>query len=67
MSKISNEGLEQLQVVRNALDSMYNKLNKSVYIKNGETYKSINPFELVQEEVAGIAEILTAAKSWETV
>ena len=35
MSKISREGYEQIQVIKNALDSMYDKLNKSVYTKNG--------------------------------
>ena len=27
MSKISKEGYEQIQIIKNALDSMYDKLN----------------------------------------
>ena len=33
MSAISKEGYEQLTVIRNALDSMYDKLNSTVYTK----------------------------------
>ena len=29
MSKISKSGFEQIQVIKNALDSMYDKLDKS--------------------------------------
>ena len=34
MSKISKEGYEQIQVIKNALDSMYDKLDKTLYVKN---------------------------------
>ena len=35
MSKISSDGLEQLQIIKNALDAMYDKLDKDVYVKSG--------------------------------
>ena len=54
MSKISNEGAEQLQIARNALDSMYNKLDSKT-------------FEKVKEEFAGIAKILADVQNWERV
>ena len=54
MSKISNEGVEQLQIARNALDSMYNKLDSKTY-------------EKVKEEFAGIAKILADVQDWERV
>ena len=54
MSKISNEGAEQLQIARNALDSIYSKLDSKT-------------FEKVKEEFAGIAEILANAQDWEKV
>ena len=31
MSKISKEGYEQIAIIKNALDSMYDKLDKTVY------------------------------------
>ena len=54
MSKISNEGAEQLQTARNALNLIYNKLDSKTYNK-------------VKEEFAGIAEILANAQDWEKV
>ena len=54
MSKISNDGAEQLQIARNALDSIYNKLDSKTYNK-------------VKEEFAGIAEILANVQDWERV
>ena len=54
MSKISNDGAEQLQTARNALDSIYKKLDSKTYDK-------------VKEEFAGIAKILADAQSWERV
>ena len=33
MSKISKEGYEQIQVIKNALNSMYDKLDKPVYVR----------------------------------
>ena len=54
MSKISNEGVEQLQIARKALDSIYNKLDSKTFAK-------------VKEEFAGIAKILADAQDWERV
>ena len=42
MSKISNDGLQQIQIIKNALDSMYDKLNKMVYIPRKKTAKNID-------------------------
>ena len=39
MSKISKEGFEQIQVIKNALDSMYDKLDQTVYTKVKPTKK----------------------------
>ena len=54
MSKISNEGAEQLQIARNALNSIYDKLDTKTYNK-------------VKEEFAGIAKILANVQEWERV
>ena len=54
MSKISNDGAEQLQIARNALDSIYSKLDSKTYNK-------------VKEEFAGLAEILANVQDWERV
>ena len=67
MSKISKEGYEQITIIRNALDSMYNKLNKEVFIKDGKTYKSINLFDSVKSEFNGIATIVSSVDEWEKV
>ena len=52
MSKISKEGYEQLQVIKNALDSMYDKLEKSGNFKN------------VQDEFQAIAGIVEQSAAW---
>ena len=31
MSKISKEGYEQIKIIRNALDAMFDKLDKTLY------------------------------------
>ena len=54
MSKISIDGAEQLQTARNALDSIYSKLDSKTYDK-------------VKEEFAGLAKILADAQTWERV
>ena len=54
MSKISNDGAEQLQIARNALDSIYRKLDSKTY-------------EKVKEEFSGIAKILADVQDWERV
>ena len=67
MSKISKEGYEQIQVIKNALDSMYNKLDKEVFTKNGKTYKSTNLFNNVKDEFEAIAGIVEMSGTWSEV
>ena len=74
MSKISKEGYEQILVIRNALDAMYDKLDKSMFIPKGKKSKNIdgsyieaNPFELVKEEFDAIASILEESSTWSEV
>ena len=67
MSKISKEGYEQIQVIKNALDSMYNKLDKEVFTKNGKTYKSTNLFNSVKDEFEAIAGIVEMSGTWSEV
>ena len=52
MSAISKDGYDQILVIKNALDSMYDKLEAS-----GE-------FSNVQEEFEAIAGIVELAGSW---
>ena len=52
MSMISREGYEQIKVIKNALDSMFDKLEA-----NGN-------FSNVQEEFEAIAGIVELAGSW---
>ena len=72
MSKISNEGLEQIRIIKNALDSMYDKLNKSVFIPKGKKaknidgdYNEVNTFNSVKDEFEAIAGIVALAEDWE--
>ena len=73
MSKISREGYEQIKVIRNALDSMFDKLDKNVYVKVKETknddvnYKSTNVFNSVKSEFEAIAGIVDESSNWEEV
>jgi len=67
MSKISKEGFEQIQIIKNALDSMYDKLDRTVYTKNGTKYESKNVFNSVKDEFEAIASIVTTASSWSEV
>ena len=68
MSKISKEGYEQIKIIRNALDSMYDKLSgANVYTKNGTKYESKNVFNSVKDEFEAIASIVTTASSWSEV
>lgn len=70
MSMISKDGLEQIRIIRNALDSIYNKLGATVYTKVRPTknedvnYKPTKVFDSVQEEFEAIAGILSDADSW---
>ena len=74
MSKISKEGYEQIQVIKNALDSMYDKLDKIVYIPKGKKaknidgdYNKVNLFGSVQDEFETIAGIVEQSGTWEEV
>ena len=64
MSKISREGYEQIKVIRNALDSMYDKLDTTVYTKNGTKYESKNVFNEVKDEFEAIAGIVELSGTW---
>ena len=55
MSKISKEGYEQIKIIRNALDSMYDKL---------EAKKVFND---VKDEFEAIAGIIENCGTWEEV
>ena len=55
MSKISKEGYEQIKVIKNALNSMFDKLEK-----NGK-------FNEVKDEFEAIAGIVDLAGTWEEV
>ena len=72
MSKISKEGFEQIQVIRNAVDSMYDKLTGEYYIKNTTKVKDIekqyskaNLFNLVKDELEAISDIVEQTGTWE--
>ena len=67
MSKISKEGYEQIKVIKNALDSMYDKLDTTVYTKNGTKYTSKNVFSEVKDEFEAIAGIVEQSGTWEEV
>ena len=74
MSKISKEGYEQIQVIKNALDSMYDKLDKAVFIPKGKTpknvdgdYNKVNLFNEVKDEFEAIAGIVEQSGTWEEV
>ncbi len=55
MSKISKEGYEQIKVIKNALDSMFDKLDKS------------GNFDQVKSEFEAIAGIVEQSGTWEEV
>ena len=55
MSKISREGYEQIKVIKNALDSMYDKLEAK------------GAFNEVQQEFEAIAGIVDLSGTWEEV
>ena len=67
MSKISKEGYEQITIIKNALDSMYDKLDTNVYTKNGTKYESKNVFNEVKDEFEAIAGIIDLSGTWEEV
>ena len=55
MSKISREGYEQIQVIKNALDSMFDKLETK------------GVFNEVKDEFQAIAGIVELSGTWEEV
>ena len=55
MSKISRDGYEQIKVIKNALDSMYDKLETSGNFSN------------VKDEFEAIAGIVELAGTWQEV
>ena len=73
MSMISKEGYEQIKVIKNALDSMYDKLNSTVYTKVKPTknddvnYKKTNLFSSVKDEFEAIAGIVALTDEWKEV
>ena len=73
MSKISKEGFEQIQIIKNALDSMFDKLDRTVYTKVKPTknedvnYAATTPFDSVKEEFEAIAGIVNESSNWKEV
>ena len=74
MSKISKEGYNQIQVIKNALDSMYDKLDRAVFVPKGKVaknvdgnYESVNLFNSVKDEFEAIAGIVEQSGTWEEV
>ena len=55
MSKISKEGYEQIRIIKNALDSMFDKLEDK------------KMFSHVQDEFEAISGIVENAGTWEEV
>ncbi len=70
MSKISNEGLQQIRIIKNALDAMYDKLDTTVYTKVKPTknedvnYKPTKVFDSVKDEFEAIAGIVAESETW---
>ena len=70
MSKISKEGYDQIQIIKNALDSMFDKLNGTVYTKIKETknedvnYQPTTLFDSVKDEFEVIAGIVSESSNW---
>ena len=74
MSKISKEGYEQILVFKNALESMFDKLDQSVFVPRGKKsknidgdYEEINVFNSVKEEFEAIAGIVELSGTWEEI
>ena len=74
MSKISKEGYEQIKVIKNALDSMFDKLDQTLYTPIGKKsknidggYKQVNVFDSVKAEFEAIAGIVNESGNWEEV
>ena len=74
MSKISSDGLQQIQIIKNALNSMYDKLDREVFIPKKKTSKNVNGdydrvnlFQDVNEEFSSIAQIVSSVNDWKKV
>ena len=73
MSKISKEGYQQIQVIKNALDSMFDKLDQTVYTQVKQTknpdvnYKATKVYDSVKDEFEAIADIVNESGNWEEV
>ena len=74
MSKISKEGYEQIKVIKSALDSMFDKLDRTVFIPKGKasknidgSYEQINVFNDVRDEFEAIAGIVEQSGTWREV
>ena len=74
MSAISKEGYEQITVIKNALNSMYDKLDRIVYVETQGKVKNIedkytqtNVFNSVKDEFEAISGIVEDASTWEEV
>ena len=68
--KISNDAVDELKKIRNALDDMYDKLNTTLFEKKvavKTTYKEVNPFDDVSENFSYIANKLKQLESSEIV
>ena len=72
MSKISKEGHEQIKIIKNALDAMYDKLDTTVFVPKGKKsknidgdYNKVNVFESVKTEFEAIAGIVEQSGTWE--
>ena len=68
--KISNDVVEELRNIRNALDDMYDKLDTTLFEKKvavKTTYKKVNPYDGVSSNFSYIADKLKEIESSEIV
>ena len=68
--KISNDAVEELKKIRDALDNMYDKLNTTLFEKKvavKTTYKKVNPYDGVSSNFSYIADKLKEIESSEIV
>ena len=68
--KISNDAVDELKKIRDALDNMYDKLNTTLFEKKvavKTTYKEVNPYDGVSENLSYIADKLKQLESSEIV
>ena len=68
--KLDVEVLTELGKIRNAIDDMYDKLNKTLYNKNVAakvSYSEVNPFNLVQDNFEYISKTIRELQDSELV